>query len=116
LMLKMPDGTIRLLLHGLQRIKVIGQEQTEPYLKAKIEPVVEVPASDTETSAIIKNIHSLLERAIELSSLPDDLRTAAMNLSDPGKLADLVASNLSLKIPDQQEILEVADVKQRLQK
>lgn len=114
-MLKMPDGTLRLLLHGVQRIRVLERLGTDPYLTARVEPIREIPSSDTETDALVKNIHTMLGKAIELSSLPDDLRIAAANLNDPGKLADLVASNLALKIPEQQEILEQADIKTRLQ-
>lgn len=115
-MLRMPDGTLRLLLHGMQRIRVVEEQRTEPYLTARVEVLEEIPSSDTETDALVKNIHAMLGRAIELSSLPDDLRVAAANLTDAGKLADLVASNLNLKIPEQQEILETADVKERLQR
>lgn len=114
-MLKMPDGTIRLLLHGLQRMQVQEVQGEDPYLRARVEAILEMPAEDKEAQALVKNIHGLLSRAIELASLPEDLGVAAMNLSDPGKLADLIASSLSLKVPEQQEILEQADVKTRLQ-
>lgn len=114
-MLKMPDGTIRLLLHGVQRMRVVDSMGDDPYLRARIQAVPEIPASDTETQAIIKNIHGLLNRAIQLAQMPEDLGVAASNLTDPGKLSDLVASNLQLKVPEQQEILEEADIKARLQ-
>ncbi|MBX7243871.1 MAG: endopeptidase La [Candidatus Sumerlaeaceae bacterium] len=113
-MLKMPDGTVRLLIHGIQRMKITQSLGNEPYLKARVEPLHEISAGENEAQALLQNIHSLIEKAIQLSSLPDDFRIAAMNLTDPGKLADLVAYNLSLKLPEQQEILEQADVKERL--
>jgi ATP-dependent Lon protease len=114
-MLKMPDGTIRLLLHGVQRMRIIEPVTEDPYLKAAVEPLAERAASDKESQALVKNIHSFLTRAIELASLPEDLGVAALNLTDPGKLTDLIASNLSLKVPEQQEILEQFNVKARLQ-
>lgn len=115
-MIKMPDGTMRLLLHGTQRVRITETLGTEPFPRAKVELLSEVPASDTETEAIVKNIHGILARVVELASLPEDLRTAASNLTDPGRLADLIASNLRLKVSEQQEILEMTDVKKRLQR
>jgi ATP-dependent Lon protease len=115
-MLKMPDGTIRLLLHGTSRIHVIEELASDPFLKARVKEAKDVPADDKETLAVVRTIHVLLSRAIELSSLPEDLGVAATNLTDPGRLADLIASNLSLKVPEQMEILELANVKERIQR
>jgi ATP-dependent Lon protease len=115
-MLKMPDGTVRILLHGVQRIGIAERVAESPYLRARLSPVVETAAPEKEALALTKNVHTLLARVIELASLPEDLGVAAMNLTDPGKLADLVASNLSIKVPEQQEVLELADVKARLQR
>ncbi|MCX7717432.1 MAG: endopeptidase La [Candidatus Sumerlaeaceae bacterium] len=115
-MLKMPDGSVRLLLHGTHRVRLVEPLQEEPFLRARIEVLHETPANDTETEALVKNLLGQLSRAVELASLPEDLKTAALNLNDPSKLADMVASNLSLKIAEQQEILELTDVKKRLQR
>lgn len=116
-MLKMPDGTIRLLLHGVQRMRVVEPLAEEPYLKARVVALPDVPAkSNAELDALVKSVHGLLGKAIELSSLPEDLRVAAVNLNDNGKLADLVASNLSLKLEEQQQVLETAGVQERLKK
>lgn len=114
-MLKMPDGTMRILLHGLQRMKVREQVATEPYLKARVDVIKEVASRQTrEVDALVKSLHGLLGKAIELSSLPEDLRVAAINITDTGRLADLIASNLNLKVEEQQELLEVVDVTERL--
>jgi len=116
-MLKMPDGGMRLLLHGLQRIKIVENLENEPFLKARVLVIPETPAKENkETDALVKSLHGLLGKAIELSSLPDDLRVAAINITDPAKLADLIASNLNLKVEEQQEILEVPGVLDRLKK
>jgi ATP-dependent Lon protease len=115
-MLKMPDGGVRLLLHGTHRVRLVEPLQEEPFLRARIEVLQETPADDTETEALIKNLHAQLSRIVELASLPEDLKVAALNLNDPSKLADMVASNLSLKVHEQQEILEQTDVKKRLQR
>jgi len=115
-MLKMPDGTIRLLIHGLRRIRFLQTASTEPYLVAKIETLKETPAADKQTQAMIRNAQSLMRRTVEISSLPDDLSIAVMNINDAGRLADLIASNLSLQIPEQQEMLETVDPKARLER
>jgi ATP-dependent Lon protease len=115
-MLKMPDGTLRLLLHGIQRVQIESTISSEPFLQARIKPLEETPATGKEVEALIKSIHAQLSRAIELASLPEDLGMAAFNLTDNGKVADLIASNLSLKVPEQQSVLEITDVQQRLER
>lgn len=116
-MLKMPDGTVRILLHGLQRIKVQEEIASEPYLKAGVKIIKETPAKQSrELDALVKSLHGLLGKAIELSSLPEDLRVAAINIQDPARLADLIASNLNLKVDEQQELLETAGVLDRLRR
>lgn len=115
-MLKMPDNSIRLLVHGIKRIQILEPISEIPYLKARIKLFEEVLISDNETQAMMRNANTLLSKVIKLSSLPEDLSVAAMNINDPGKLSDLIASNLTLKITEQQEILEIGDIKERLRK
>lgn len=116
-MLKMPDGTVRILLHGLQRIHVREEVASEPYLKVAVDIVAEVPVTESrKVDTLVKSLHGLLGKAIELSSLPEDLRVAAINIQDPARLADLIASNLNLKVEEQQELLEKADVFERLKR
>lgn len=115
-MLKIPDGTIRLLVHGLSRIKILERISETPYLKAKIEICKDEDIKDKEVLALIKNCHSILKEIVSLSSLPEDLLIASTNINEPGKLADLIASNLSLRINEQQELLEILNVKARLSK
>jgi ATP-dependent Lon protease len=115
-MLRIPDGTVRLLIHGLRRVRFVESVTTDPYLTIKIEPLVEPQAADKQTQAMILNAQSLMRRTVELSSLPDDLAIAVMNVSDAGRMADLIASNLSLQIAEQQEILEITDPKARLER
>jgi ATP-dependent Lon protease len=115
-MLKIPDGTVRLLIHGVERIRIVEPLASEPYLKARIEVVAQESPQDKEVEAMMLTARTLLQKAVSLSSLPDDLGIAAMNISDAGKLADLIASNISLKLAEQQEILEIANTKRRLER
>lgn len=116
-MIKMPDGTMRILLHGLHRMVVRERLSTDPYLRARIEVTYErAPKQNRELDALVKSLHGLLGKAIELSSMPEDLRVAAINITEPGRLADLIASNLNLKISEQQELLELLEVMERLKR
>lgn len=113
-MLRMPDGSMRLLVHGMARVRIEEPLAETPYLRARVAELTEVSSDDTETQAMVKSAHRLVQTVVEMSNLPDDFAVAAMSISEPGKLCDLIASNLSLKLPDQQAILAAADTKERL--
>jgi len=116
-MLKLPDNRIRILVQGLARARVDYFMQEEPFLKARItrleEPVS--PAGDLEFEAFVRSVRGNLERAAELGkSISPEVMLIASSLEDGGRLADLVASNLSLKLDDAQRVLEATDLRERL--
>jgi ATP-dependent Lon protease len=116
-MLRFPDGSIRILVQGLNRIRITKITQTEPYFKARVEVVKEKARKTIESEAMMRNVASVFQRVIALAPyLPDELQTVAMNIDDPSKLADLIASNLNLGVAEKQAVLEAADPKERLQK
>lgn len=115
-MLKMPDETMRILLHGLTRIKIIKPISVDPYPQAQIIVIPEEEVIDREVEAMIKNARALLQKIVSSTQLPEELGVAAMNINQPGKLADLIASNLGLKPKELQEIIELFDPKLRLQR
>jgi ATP-dependent Lon protease len=117
--LKQPDGTVRIVAQGLGRFRIVDLVQTEPYLKARIEAVVEdEPGDAVEVQALARSVTSLFQNVVALSpALPDELATVIANVDGPGALADLVAASLpSLPIALKQELLETASVKERLSK
>jgi ATP-dependent Lon protease len=118
-MLKLPDGRVRILVQGFSRAKVEYFSESEPYLVAKVQPKAElqvVPAS-VELEALIRNVKAALEKAVTLGkNLSQDLVAIATGLDDPGRLADLVASNLDLKVDIAQEVLELIDPIARLRR
>jgi ATP-dependent Lon protease len=117
--LKQPDGTVRIVAQGLGRFRIVELVQTEPYLKARIEAVVEDElVDDVEIQALTRSVTSLFQNVVALSpGLPDELATVIANVDGPGALADLVAASLpSLPIALKQELLETASVKERLSK
>ena len=96
-MLKLPDGRIRVLVQGVMRARVAHLSQTEPYLQAKIEPLPEraAPAGSLEVEALVRSIRQQLERTVQLGKgISPEVMVIVANLDEPGRLADLVASNL----------------------
>src|SRR6266513_4987729 len=118
-MLKLPDGRVRILVQGFSRAKVEFYDESKPYLTAKVEPKAEpqvIPASP-ELEAIVRNVKSSLEKMVSLGkNISPDLVAIATQIDDPGRLSDLVASNLDLKIDRAQEVLEVLDPVARLRR
>jgi ATP-dependent Lon protease len=118
-MLKMPDGRVRILVQGFSRAHVEFFDESKPYLTAKVLPKTEpqVTAATPELEALIRNVKSTLERMVSLGkNISPDLVAIAANLDDPGRLADLAASNLDLKVDKAQQVLELIDPIDRLRR
>ncbi len=116
-LLRMPDGTSSVIAQGETRVRLIEITQTEPYLFARVQPLVESYTPSLETEALMRAVLALFEKTVRLTpNLPDDAYIAAMNADTPGVLADLVASTLNLSIEKRQELLETLDPVARLQK
>ena len=116
--LKQPDGTVRLVVQGLHRIRITEMTQLRPYLVARIASVPEMapPAGDLEVEALARNAGNLFRQVVELSPmLPDELATVVQNVTQPDRLADLIAATLpTLNTEAKQSLLETTDVKARL--
>jgi ATP-dependent Lon protease len=117
-MLKLPDGRIRILVQGLSRARIHHISQVDPYLQAKIERIEEPrPPAGLETEALIRSVKDSLDRAVTLGkSISPEVMVITANLEDPGRLADLAASNLDLKIAEAQTVLEIIDPLDRLRR
>ena len=117
-MLKMPDGRVKILVQGLKRGKILNIVKEKPYLEVKILLVEDSVSEKTlEIEALMRNTKELLSKAVNLGKpmLPD-LLAVIDSIDDPGKLADIVAANLGLKVEEAQQILEVVDSIERLKK
>ena len=118
-MLKLPDGRVRILVQGFSRAKVEFYDESKAYLTAKVEPKAEpqtTPATP-ELEALVRNVKSSLEKMVTLGkNISPDLVAIASTLDDPGRLADLVASNLDLKADKAQQVLELLDPIDRLRR
>lgn len=118
-MLKMPDGSARILVQGLKRIRFKRFTQKKPYFKVRVEGLEETnnDNNDVELKALTQNISDQFKQMMSLvPSIPEELKIAIMNIEKPGRLADLVASHLNISVKEKQEVLEMLDVKERLQK
>jgi ATP-dependent Lon protease len=116
-MLKLPDGRVKVLVQGMSKARIKDYVQTEPYFLVNIEKITE-PKDEKltlEAEALMRNVKEQLEKMISLGKmLLPDIMVIVENIDDPGKLADLVASNLGLKVDVAQEVLEILDPKERL--
>jgi ATP-dependent Lon protease len=114
-MIRVPDGTLRILVQGLRRIRLDEPVTDEPYLVARFAPVPDEAEESRELEALLRNAQRLFGRIIGLAPyLPEELQIAAANVDDPSSLCNLVASTLRLKTEDKQLILELADTEERL--
>ncbi len=118
-MRKLPDGRIKILVQGLSKARIIDFDQTQPYFTTKLEKVedAETDGDNVAINALMRNIREQLERVITLGKvLSPDILTVLEDIQEPGRLADLVASNLNLHVAEAQMILETFDPIERLHK
>ncbi len=115
-MIKVPDGTLRILVQGLERVQLLNRLDSDPYLLGEFDALPDVLHETPELEALTRNVQGLFARIIGLAPyLPEELQLAAANVDDPSALCHLVASTLrTIKTEERQEILEQVDVEQRL--
>ena len=114
-MIRVPDGTLRILVQGLRRVRLTRVAQDDPYLVGEFEEQPDVITREKEIAALARNVETLFSRIIALVPyLPDELQLAATNAEDPSALANLIATTMRLKTSEKQELLEKADVEARL--
>ena len=114
-LIKVPDGTLRILVQGIDRIKLDARVADEPYLVGDFNALPDVENETPELEALTRNVQMLYGRIVGLVPyLPAELELAAANVDEPGALSHLVASTLRLKTEEKQKLLELPDVEERL--
>ncbi|OPX98105.1 MAG: Lon protease 2 [Syntrophorhabdus sp. PtaU1.Bin002] len=116
-MVKMVDGSQRIVVQGICRFKLVEFTEKEPHLKAKVLPIFEEYQKDIEIDAMYINLKNLYKKAVEMAPyLSSELSQIASQMENPGNLVDLVASTINIGVAEKQEILEKIDLKERLKK
>jgi ATP-dependent Lon protease len=116
-MMKVPDGTLRILVQGGQRIRIVDYIAESPYLIARIEQVPDVLNPSDELEALTRNVQNTFSEIIEaIPYLPEELQLAVTNLDDAAALSHLIAGSMRIPVTEKQELLEEADVTKRLRR
>jgi ATP-dependent Lon protease len=116
-MVKFPDGTARVLVEGLWRIRIKLYAPPAPYLRAGYELLRDETEDSIELQAMLRNAHKQFEDIAKMSNaLSEQVKIATLNTEHPGHFADLIAANLNLSLEDRQKLLETISVRERLQK
>jgi ATP-dependent Lon protease len=116
-LVQMPDGATSVLTQGRRRVEIVEFTQTTPYLRARARPIYDEIEADKETMALMRAVVALFEKCVELNrSLPEEAYIYAVNIEEPGWLADLIVSALGIPLNERQEILEMFNPLERLQR
>ncbi|MGA6982600.1 MAG: endopeptidase La [Candidatus Sulfotelmatobacter sp.] len=116
---KMPNQSLFVFAEGLERVRLTEFTQLAPFMRAKVSPIPEAaPPDSSEIEALQRNVLTLFQQIVAGSpTLSDELSTVALNIDEPGRLVDFIASSLpSLSTPDKQDTLETLDIRVRLEK
>ncbi|WP_374246979.1 endopeptidase La [Zoogloea sp.] len=116
-MLKLPDGTVKVLVEGVQRARVVSVEDLRTLFVAKAQPMPAAETPDNEVEAMRRAIISQFDQYVKLNKkIPPEILSSLSGIEDPGRLADTIAAHLPLKLEQKQEILEMFDAGERLER
>ncbi len=115
-LLKLPDGTVKVLVEGERRVSIVGFEEIDSMFTAKTEPLSTSDISEREAEVLMRTVLSEFDQYVKLNNkIPPEILSSLSGLEDPGRLADTIAAHLSLRIEDKQSILEMVDTRERLE-
>ncbi len=117
-LLKLPDGTIKVLVEGSERARVLNYLSADDYFQAQVSlgDVETVPQDDRESEVLMRSVLAQFEQYVKLSKkVPPEILSSLVGIEEPGRLADTIAAHMSLKIDEKQHILEIGDARKRLE-
>ena len=115
-MLKLPDGTVKVLVEGVSRAKLVEFQDTEECFAAKAEVIVDAPEDDHEVQALMRTVFTQFDQYVKLNKkIPPEILTSLATIEDASRLADTITAHLTLKLEEKQSILEMFSVSQRLE-
>ncbi|OCL25346.1 endopeptidase La [Orenia metallireducens] len=116
-LMRLPDGTVKILVEGLKRAKIADFIQEEPYFEVEVEEIAHEEEVDTEIEALMRGVSNSFEEYIKLNKVvPPEAMMTIVNIEDPDRLIDIIVSHISLKVKQQQEILATIFYEERLTK
>jgi len=116
-MLKYPDGSVRILVQGVKRIEIRDYVQYEPYFRARVAQLQDTFVPSKDLDALQAHMVSQFAKFVSMVPyLPDELQGVVMNIKDPGRVSDLIASNLNISVDEKQDLLNTLEVRNRLEK
>ncbi len=116
-LLKLPDGTVKVLVEGTCRAEVEDFTSTDPYFMAKAQLLDSEPLTEEEADVLLRALMTQFEKYVKLNKkIPPEVITSVSGIDDPGRLADTIAAHISLKIQEKQNVLEIINLRARLEK
>src|SRR5512143_1747886 len=116
-MLKYPDNSVRILVQGLRRIEIAEYTQLTPFYRARVRHLSDIQAPSKDLEAMQAHMVNQFAKFVSMIPyLPDELQVVVMNIKDPGKVTDLIASNLNVSLEEKQDLLSTLEVRQRIEK
>ncbi|MGQ0442857.1 MAG: endopeptidase La [Methylophilaceae bacterium] len=115
-MLKLPDGTVKVLVEGLQRVRISEFEETSDCFLAKAEKIKAMDENDSETEALMRTVLTQFDQYVKLNKkIPPEILTSLATINEAGRLADTISAHLTLKLEEKQKVLEMLIVTERLE-
>ena len=116
-LLKLPDGTVKVLVEGQERAKVTEFIDGEEFFNAEVEPLVTEDLDERETEVLMRSVLAQFDQYVKLNKkIPPEILTSMAGIDEPGRLADTIAAHMSLKIDEKQTVLEIEDIRERFEK
>ena len=116
-LLKLPDGTVKVLVEGTHRGKVTEYIHTEPYFLAQLEKIDDVDIKEEEAEVLVRALMGQFEKYVKLNKkIPPEIISSVANIGEPGRLTDTIAAHMSLKIQEKQNLLELTHLRERLER
>src|SRR5205809_2089554 len=115
--LNLPDNTVRVMLEGNARVRIVEYLQSDPFYRVRIQPLLEEEEKSVEAEALMRSVVTQFQQVVELGkNVPPESLIQVMNIDEPGRLADTIVPFLPLKVEAKQEILETLGARERLEK
>ncbi|MFK7937949.1 MAG: endopeptidase La [Roseovarius sp.] len=116
-LLKLPDGTVKVLVEGVSRVRIVEYLENPDYFEARAEPLMEMPGDAATIEALLRTVTAEFERYAKVKkNIPEEALSAVSETTEPAKLADLVAGHLGIEVDQKQDLLETLSVSERLEK